>query len=58
LLEDEKYPDARHFVLDKLKKPNHLKKFNQKMWFIWFGRIGRLLARELMSKTEKEINCD
>jgi glyceraldehyde 3-phosphate dehydrogenase len=52
MLEDEKYPDARHFVLDKLKEAKSSEEIQPKMWFIWFGRIGRLLARELMSKTE------
>jgi glyceraldehyde 3-phosphate dehydrogenase len=33
VLENEKYPDARHFVLDKLKKLDRLKKLCQKTWF-------------------------
>jgi glyceraldehyde 3-phosphate dehydrogenase len=51
LLEDEKYPDARHFVLDKLKdaKSSEI----QPKDVVLYGRIGRLLARELMSKTGK-----
>jgi glyceraldehyde 3-phosphate dehydrogenase len=48
-----KYPDARHFVLDKLKTQN-LQKIQPKDVVLYgFGRIGRLLARELMSKTGK-----
>ncbi|MNF80242.1 Glyceraldehyde-3-phosphate dehydrogenase [compost metagenome] len=41
LLEEEKYPDARYFVMEK------------DVVLYGFGRIGRLLARELMSKTGK-----
>jgi glyceraldehyde 3-phosphate dehydrogenase len=52
LLDDEKYPDARHFVLDKLKDAKSSEEIQPKD-SIWFGRIGRLLARELMSKTGK-----
>ena len=54
LLEDEKYPDARHFVLDKLKAAKSSKEIKSKDVVLYgFGRIGRLLARELMSKTGK-----
>jgi glyceraldehyde 3-phosphate dehydrogenase len=53
-LEDEKYPDARHFVLDKLKKAKFSEEIQPKDVVLYgFGRIGRLLARELMSKTGK-----
>jgi glyceraldehyde 3-phosphate dehydrogenase len=54
LLEDEKYPDARHFVLDKLKDAKSSDEIQPKDVVLYgFGRIGRLLARELMSKTGK-----
>lgn len=54
LLEDEKYPDARHFVLDKLKEAKSSEEIQPKDVVLYgFGRIGRLLARELMSKTGK-----
>ncbi|MGO4821502.1 MULTISPECIES: glyceraldehyde-3-phosphate dehydrogenase [unclassified Flavobacterium] len=54
LLEDEKYPDARHFVLDKLKDAKTSEEIQPKDVVLYgFGRIGRLLARELMSKTGK-----
>jgi glyceraldehyde 3-phosphate dehydrogenase len=54
LLEDEKYPDARHFVLDKLKDAKSSEEIQPKDVVLYgFGRIGRLLARELMSKTGK-----
>lgn len=54
LLEDEKYPDARHFVLDKLKGAKTSEEIQPKDVVLYgFGRIGRLLARELMSKTGK-----
>ena len=54
LLEEEKYPDARHFVLDKLKDAKSSDEIQPKDVVLYgFGRIGRLLARELMSKTGK-----
>jgi glyceraldehyde 3-phosphate dehydrogenase len=54
LLEDDKYPDARHFVLDKLKNAKSSDEIQPKDVVLYgFGRIGRLLARELMSKTGK-----
>ncbi|WP_166925347.1 glyceraldehyde-3-phosphate dehydrogenase [Flavobacterium poyangense] len=53
-LEDEKYPDARYFVLDKLKEAKSSEEIQPKDVVLYgFGRIGRLLARELMSKTGK-----
>ncbi len=54
LLEEEKYEDARHFVLDKLKEAKSSEEIQPKDVVLYgFGRIGRLLARELMSKTGK-----
>jgi glyceraldehyde 3-phosphate dehydrogenase len=54
LLEEDKYPDARHFVLDKLKNAKSSEEIKPKDVVLYgFGRIGRLLARELMSKTGK-----
>jgi glyceraldehyde 3-phosphate dehydrogenase len=54
LLENKKYPDERHFVLEKLKKAKNSKEIQPKDVVLYgFGRIGRLLARELMSKTGK-----
>ena len=53
-LEEEKYPDARYFVMDKLKKAKSADEIQPKDVVLYgFGRIGRLLARELMSKTGK-----
>ncbi|MEO7979071.1 glyceraldehyde-3-phosphate dehydrogenase [Flavobacterium sp.] len=53
-LEDEKYPDARYFVMEKLKKSKSSEEIKPKDVVLYgFGRIGRLLARELMSKTGK-----
>jgi glyceraldehyde 3-phosphate dehydrogenase len=53
-LEDEKYPDARYFVIDKLKEAKYTEEIQPKDVVLYgFGRIGRLLARELMSKTGK-----
>ncbi len=54
LLEEDKYEDARHFVLDKLKEAKSSEEVQPKDVVLYgFGRIGRLLARELMSKTGK-----
>ncbi|EIA08897.1 glyceraldehyde-3-phosphate dehydrogenase [Flavobacterium frigoris] len=54
LLEEDKYEDARHFVLDKLKDAKSSEEIQPKDVVLYgFGRIGRLLARELMSKTGK-----
>jgi glyceraldehyde 3-phosphate dehydrogenase len=54
LLEEDNYPDARHFVLDKLKDAKSSEEIQPKDVVLYgFGRIGRLLARELMSKTGK-----
>lgn len=54
LIDDDKYPDARHFVLDKLKDAKSSEEIQPKDVILYgFGRIGRLLARELMSKTGK-----
>ena len=51
---DEKYPDARHFVIDKLKEAKTSDEIQPKDVVLYgFGRIGRLLARGLMSKTGK-----
>ncbi|WP_369752441.1 glyceraldehyde-3-phosphate dehydrogenase [Flavobacterium sp. WC2409] len=54
LLEEDKFEDARHFVLDKLKEAKTSEEIQPKDVVLYgFGRIGRLLARELMSKTGK-----
>lgn len=52
-LEDDKYSDAMAFVTDKLKnaKDNNIQPKDVVLY--GFGRIGRLLARELMTKTGK-----
>jgi glyceraldehyde 3-phosphate dehydrogenase len=53
-LEEDRYPNARYFVMDKLKKAKSSKEINPKDVVLYgFGRIGRLLARELVSKTGK-----
>jgi glyceraldehyde 3-phosphate dehydrogenase len=53
-LEDNKYNDATAFVLDKLKEASKYNAIKPKDVVLYgFGRIGRLLARELMSKTAK-----
>jgi glyceraldehyde 3-phosphate dehydrogenase len=55
-LEEDKYPDAKYFVIDKLKNAKDSEEIQPKD-VVLYGRIGRLLARELMSKTGKEVNC-
>ena len=53
-LEDNKYHDARAFVIDKLKNAKSSKNIKPKDIVLYgFGRIGRLLAREMMSKIGK-----
>ena len=50
-LEDNKYQDAKAFVVDKLKHAKATQEIQSKDIVLYgFGRIGRLLARELMSK--------
>ena len=54
LLEDGEYPDALAFVSDKLKDAKDVNGIVPKDVILYgFGRIGRLLARELMSKAGK-----
>lgn len=51
-LEDDKYKDAIAFVGDKLKDAKEKKNITPKDVVLYgFGRIGRLLARELMTRT-------
>lgn len=53
-LEDDKYHNTKSFVIDKLKKAKDFNTIKPKDVVLYgFGRIGRLLARELMSKTGK-----
>ncbi|MDD2986512.1 glyceraldehyde-3-phosphate dehydrogenase [Flavobacterium sp.] len=53
-LEDDKYRNTKSFVIDKLKKAKESESIQPKDVILYgFGRIGRLLARELMSKTGK-----
>lgn len=53
-LEDDKYNDATAFVIDKLKDAKNTDEIKPKDVVLYgFGRIGRLLARELMSKVGK-----
>jgi glyceraldehyde 3-phosphate dehydrogenase len=53
-MEENKYDDAKGFVVDKLKKAKDFKNNKPKDVVLYgFGRIGRLLARELMSKMGK-----
>lgn len=53
-LEDEKYNDSKAFVIDKLKNAKDFKDLKPKDVVLYgFGRIGRLLAREMMSKMGK-----
>ncbi|MEM9679436.1 MAG: glyceraldehyde-3-phosphate dehydrogenase [Bacteroidota bacterium] len=53
-LEDQKFANATAFVADKLKNATDYEKITPKDVVLYgFGRIGRLLARELMTKTGK-----
>jgi len=53
-LEDDKYNNATAFVSDKLKDANTNETISPKDVVLYgFGRIGRLVARELMTKTGK-----
>jgi len=52
--DDTGYSDVKAFVIDKLKGANKTKRINpQDVVLYGFGRIGRLVARELMAKTGK-----
>lgn len=53
-LEDNKYNDCKAFVIDKLKNAKSSENVKPKDVVLYgFGRIGRLLAREMMSKMGK-----
>ena len=53
-LEDNRYEDAIAFVSDKLKDAKQTNNITPKDVVLYgFGRIGRLLARELMTRTGK-----
>ena len=53
-MEDDKYNDVKAFVIDKLKKAKNFSEIIPRDVILYgFGRIGRLVARELMSKTGK-----
>ncbi len=53
-LEDDKYNNAKAFVVDKLKDASKNESITPKDVVLYgFGRIGRLLARELMARTGK-----
>lgn len=53
-LEDNKYNDSKAFVIDKLRNAKDFNNLKPKDVVLYgFGRIGRLLAREMMSKIGK-----
>ncbi|WP_203257001.1 glyceraldehyde-3-phosphate dehydrogenase [Hyunsoonleella ulvae] len=53
-LEENKFDDAIHFVANKIKDADKSKSIEPKDVVLYgFGRIGRLVARELMAKTGK-----
>ncbi len=53
-LDDNKFDDALHFVAHKIKDASNGKTIAPKDVVLYgFGRIGRLVARELMAKTGK-----
>ncbi|MGB5554374.1 MAG: glyceraldehyde-3-phosphate dehydrogenase [Flavobacteriaceae bacterium] len=52
--DDNNFNDVKAFVIDKLKDANDTTEIKPKDVVLYgFGRIGRLLARELMAKTGK-----
>ena len=52
--DENNYNDVKTFVIGKLKNANNTKELIPKDVILYgFGRIGRLLARELMAKTGK-----
>ena len=52
--QDNNHHDVKAFIVDKLKEANESKEIKPKDVVLYgFGRIGRLLARELMSRTGK-----
>ena len=52
--DNNSYHNVKAFVIDKLKGANESKEIQPKDVVLYgFGRIGRLLARELMAKTGK-----
>lgn len=52
--DDTNFNDAKAFVINKLKNANESEEIKPKDVILYgFGRIGRLLARELMAKTGK-----
>jgi glyceraldehyde 3-phosphate dehydrogenase len=54
LLEEKKYDNALSFVKEKLSDDNNVENITPKDVVLYgFGRIGRLLARELMNKAGK-----
>jgi len=56
-LEDQKYANATAFVSDKLKDAKKVEELTPKDVVLYgFGRIGRLLARELMTRTGKGLS--
>ncbi|RAV30037.1 glyceraldehyde-3-phosphate dehydrogenase [Sinomicrobium soli] len=53
-LEDDQYNNATAFVYDKLKRARNSREIQPRDVVLYgFGRIGRLLARELMTRTGK-----
>ena len=53
-IEDQKYNNATAFVADKLKEAKETRELEPKDVILYgFGRIGRLVARELMTRTGK-----
>ncbi len=54
LQDANKHQNAMSFITDKLKEAEHFKSITPKDVVLYgFGRIGRLVARELMAKTGK-----
>jgi glyceraldehyde 3-phosphate dehydrogenase len=56
-LEEDKYPDAKYFVIDKLKNAKDSEEIQKMLYCMVWTYWSFLLARELMSKTGKGANC-
>jgi hypothetical protein len=45
-LEEDKYPDAKYFVIDKLKNAKD-SKFNRKMLYVWFWTYWSFISQRI-----------
>jgi hypothetical protein len=45
-LEEDKYPDAKYFVIDKLKNAKD-SEFNRKMLYVWFWTYWSFISQRI-----------